>query len=191
VAVARGRVQSVEVSYGGSDDAAPRPTMLAAVEGVLSAMGVDAVSLVNAAGRAEQRGMAIERRVGHPISGFETTIGVSVRTPERTVSVDGAMLGEYAGRIVRIDGFVVDVPAEGHVVVMRNRDVPGVIGRVGSLLGEARINIASYHQSRPDERGDETLAAIVVAEALPAKVLENLEELEDVLEVRFASLNGE
>jgi D-3-phosphoglycerate dehydrogenase len=101
------------------------------------------------------------------------------------------MLGEYAGRIVRIDGFVVDVPAEGHVVVMRNRDVPGVIGRVGSLLGEARINIASYHQSRPDERGDETLAAIVVAEALPAKVLENLEELEDVLEVRFASLNGE
>lgn len=189
--IVSGRVQSVEVSYGGSDDAAPRPTMLAAVEGVLSAMGVDAVSLVNAAGRAEQRGMAIGRRVGHAISGFETTIGVSVQTPERTVTVDGAMLGDHAGRIVRIDGFVVDVPAEGHVVVMRNRDVPGVIGRVGSLLGEAQINIASYHQSRPDESGNETLAAIVVAQALPEEVVEGMERLEDVLEVRSASLNGE
>jgi D-3-phosphoglycerate dehydrogenase len=188
--VAHDRVRSVEVYYGGDDDAAPRPTMLAALEGVLSAMGMDSVSMVNAAARAEQRGVAVERRVGAPVSGFETTIGVSLQTPDRTVTVDGAMLGDRVGRIIRINGFGVDVPAEGHVLVLRNRDVPGVIGRVGTLLGESRVNIASYHQSRVDAAGTEALAAIVVDQVLPTGVMEALGGLDDVLEVRFASLNG-
>ncbi len=188
--VAHDRVRSVEVYFGGDDDDAPRPTMLAAVEGVLSAMGVDAVSLVNAATRAEQRGMNIGRRVGQPIAGFETTVGVTVRTPDRKVTVDGALLGERAGRVIRINGFPVDVPADGHVLLLRNRDVPGVIGRVGSLLGEAQVNIASYHQARKDEAGGEALAAIVVDQTPAAAVLESLAELDDVLEVRFASLTS-
>jgi D-3-phosphoglycerate dehydrogenase len=188
--IAHDRVLSVEVYFGGDDDDAPRPTMLAAVEGVLSAMGVDAVSLVNAAARAEQRGTNIGRRVGQPIAGFETTVGVTVRTPDRKVTVDGALLGERAGRVIRINGFPVDVPADGHVLLLRNRDVPGVIGRVGSLLGEAQVNIGSYHQARKDEAGGEALAAIVVDQAPAAAVLRSLAELDDVLEVRFASLNG-
>jgi D-3-phosphoglycerate dehydrogenase len=189
--IAHDRVQSVEVYFGGDDDDAPRPTMLAAVEGVLSAVGVDAVSLVNAAARAEHRGMKIGRRVGRPIAGFETTIGVAVRTPDRKVTVDGALLGERAGRVIRINGFPMDVPADGHVLLLRNRDVPGVIGRVGSLLGEAHVNIASYHQARKDEAGGEALAAIVVDQTPAAAVLKSLMELDDVLEVRFASLNGD
>jgi D-3-phosphoglycerate dehydrogenase len=188
--VAHDRVQSVEVYYGGDDDAAPRPTMLAALEGVLSGMGMDSVTMVNAAARAEQRGVTIGRRVGAPLSGFETTIGVSLRTPNRKIAVDGAVLGDRAGRIIRINGFGVDVPAEGHVLVLRNRDVPGVIGRVGTLLGESRVNIASYHQARVDAAGGEALAAIVVDQVLPGGVLEALRGLDDVLEVRFASLNG-
>jgi D-3-phosphoglycerate dehydrogenase len=189
--VAHDRVQSVEVYFGGEDDAAPRPAMLAAVEGVLSAMGVDSVSLVNAAARAEQRGMSIGRRVGQPLAGFETTVGVTVQTPDRTVTVDGVLLGERAGRVIRINGFPVDVPADGKVLLLRNRDVPGVIGRVGSLLGDAAVNIASYHQARKDEAGGEALAAIVVDQAPDAEVLQQLGELSDVLEVRVASLNGD
>ncbi len=188
--IAHDRVLSVEVFFGGDDDAAPRPAMLAAVEGVLFAMGVGSVSLVNAAVRAEQRGMGVGRRVGQPVAGFETTLGVTVQTPSRSVTVDGAMLGERAGRVIRINGFPVDVPADGHVLVLRNRDVPGVIGRVGSLLGEAEVNIASYHQARMDEAGTEALAAIVVDQPPGGAVLKSLGELDDVLEVRFASLNG-
>lgn len=188
--LAHDRVQSVEVYFGGDDDDVPRPAMLAAVEGVLSAMGVDSVSLVNAAVRAEQRSMKIGRRVGQPLAGFETTVGVTVRTPDRKVAVDGAVLGERAGRVIRINGFPVDVPAEGHVLVLRNRDVPGVIGRVGSLLGVAEVNIASYHQARKDEPGGEALAAIVVDQVPDGSVLKSLGELEDVLEVRFANLDG-
>jgi D-3-phosphoglycerate dehydrogenase len=189
-AIARGPIVNVEVSYGGSDDDAPRVTMLAAVEGVLSAIGVGQVTLVNAAALATQRGMAVERRVGNPVSGFEITVAVALQTSDRTVTVVGAVIGERLGRIIRINDFDVDIPAEQHVVVLRNRDVPGVIGHVGTALGEAHINIASYHQSRLERAGSEALAAIVVDEPPSPDVLQRLEALPDVLEVRFANLNG-
>lgn len=188
-AMDRGAVVRVEVAYGGTDEAAPRATMLAAVEGVLSAMGVGPVSIVNAVVLAEQRGMVVERRVGNPVSGFETTIGVTLETSDRTVTVVGAVISERLGRIIRINDFTVDIPAERHVVVLRNRDVPGVIGHVGTALGEAHINIASYHQSRLEQPGSEALAAIVVDEPPAPAVLRRLESLPDVLEVRFANLD--
>ncbi len=188
--IIHGRVRSVDVSYGGEDEAAPRPTMLAAVEGVLSAMGVGPVSLVNAAALAEERGMSVSRHVGSPLAGFETTIGVSLETAARTVEVVGALIGERAGRVIRINDFVVDIPADGYVVILRNRDVPGVIGRVGTLLGASDVNIASYHQSRLEPAGTDALAAIVVDQVPGAHVLEQLETLPDVLEVRFANLGA-
>lgn len=189
--LAPGRVQRVEVAYGGADEAAPKPVMLAAVEGVLDAMGVDHVTLVNALVLAEERGLTVERRVGSPEAGFATTVGVNLRAGQTRTVVLGALVGEHAGRVIGINEFAVDVPAEGHVIVLRNRDVPGVIGRVGSLLGGAGINIASYHQSRLDSAGSDALAAIVVDQAPGRDVLRGLADLPDVLDVRFVTLDGE
>jgi D-3-phosphoglycerate dehydrogenase len=191
VGIACGGVRAVEVAYGGTDEVAPRPAMLAALEGVLAAMGVSPVSMVNAAVLAKERGVSVSRRAGHAAHGFETTVGVTLETADRKVSVMGALVGEHTGRVIRIDDFEVDIPADGYILVLRNRDVPGVIGRVGGLLGEAKINIASYHQSRLETSGSEALAAIVVDEAPPPTVLRQLEALPDVLEVRFAEVNGE
>jgi D-3-phosphoglycerate dehydrogenase len=188
--IAHGPVRAVKVGYGGDDDEAPRPTLLAALEGILAAMGVGPVTIVNAAVLAEDRGIAVSRRVGAPAAGFETTVGVTVETEQRTVSVLGAVVGDRVGRVIQIDEFPVDVPAEGHMVVLRNRDVPGVIGRVGTLLGEAHINIASYHQSRLERGGGDALAAISVDEPPSSEVLVRLGELPDILEVRFANLDG-
>jgi D-3-phosphoglycerate dehydrogenase len=188
--LAGGPVRAIEVAYGGSDLDAPRPTELAAVEGALAAMGVGPVSLVNAQPLAQERGVTVARRVGAPLAGFETTVGVKVQAGDRTVMVIGALVGDR-GRIVRIDGFTVDVPAEGHLIVLRNRDVPGVIGRVGTVLGEVEANIAFYHQSRrADAHGPLALAAISVDHAMDRDVLERLRALPDVTEVSFADLNG-
>lgn len=187
-AMAHGPVTRVEVAYGGTDEEAPRPTMLAALEGVLSAMGVGQVSIVNAAVLATERGMIVERRVGSPVAGFETTIGVTLQITDRTVTVVGAVIGDRLGRVIRINDFTVDIPADRHVIVLRNRDVPGVIGHVGTALGAAHINIASYHQSRLEQPGSEALAAIVVDEPPALDVLQGLEGLPDVLEVRFVNL---
>lgn len=190
VGLAAGRVNAVKVGYGGADEDAPRPTMLAALEGVLSAMGVGPVTLVNAGVLADERGIAVSRRVGSPAAGFETTVGVTLDTDQGTVSVLGAVVGDRVGRVIQINEFEIDIPADGYMVVLRNRDVPGVIGRVGTLLGEAKINIASYHQSRLERAGTEALAAIVVDEVPGKDVLTQLGGLPDILDVRFATVNG-
>ncbi len=188
--VANGRIRSVAVAYGGGDDDAPRPVMLAALEGVLSAMGVDQVTIVNASVLASDRGMDVSRRVSAPLAGFETTIGVKVSGKDGEANVIGAMAGERVGRIIQVNGFEVDVPADGHVLVLRNRDVPGVIGSVGTLLGRAEINIASYHQSRGGADTQEALAAIVIDQPPDSSVVTELRQLGDVLQVTVANLNG-
>jgi D-3-phosphoglycerate dehydrogenase len=184
--MAPGPIKSVEVVFGGRDEAAPRPVMLAALEGVLSGMGVGQVSLVNAAGQAKQRGLACSRRVGAPLAGFQTTVGLHIATAAGDMTVIGAMLGDDVGRLIQIDGYTVDVPAEGTMVVLRNRDVPGVIGKVGQVLGAADVNVASYHQARG--RNGNALAAIVV-EQLPSRdILASLADIAEVEDVRVADL---
>jgi D-3-phosphoglycerate dehydrogenase len=186
LALADGPVKAVEVAYGGKDEAAPRPVLMSALEGLLSAMNAGPVSLVNALVLAEAQGIQLARKTGAPEPGFETSIGVKVDTARGRVRVAGALVGNSHGRVVRIDDYHVDVAPEGWMLVMRNRDVPGVIGRVGTVLGSAGINIASYHQARRATPGQEALAAINVDQALKNGVLEELQRLPDVLNVRLA-----
>jgi D-3-phosphoglycerate dehydrogenase len=115
---------------------------------------------------------------------------VTLGTAGHATTVVGAVVGDR-GRIIRIDGFTVDVPAEGFLIVIRNRDVPGVIGRVGTVLGEAATNIAFYHQSRrADPEGPAALAAIAVDHPPAPDVLRRLTALADVTDVRLAALDG-
>jgi D-3-phosphoglycerate dehydrogenase len=186
LALADGPVSAVEVAYGGKDEAAPRPVLISALEGLLSAMDAGPVSLVNAQMLAEEKGIQLARKTGAPEPGFETSVGVKVDTSKGRVRVAGALVGNSHGRVVRIDDYHVDVAPDGWMLVIRNRDVPGVIGRVGTALGAAGINIASYHQARRATPGDEALAAINVDQPLTNGVLGELQRLPDVLNVRLA-----
>ncbi|MGH7568210.1 MAG: phosphoglycerate dehydrogenase [Gemmatimonadales bacterium] len=186
VSLADGQVRAVEVAYGGRDESAQRPVMIAALSGLLSEMNVGPVSLVNAQVIAEERGIQLARKSSTPDPGFEQTVGVAVETPRGRTGVVGALAGNGHGRVIRIDDYHVDVVPDGWMLVIRNRDVPGVIGRVGTVLGGAGINIGSYHQARRALPGEEALAAINVDQTLTNGVLEELRRLPDVLEVRLA-----
>lgn len=191
-ALVDGPITAVELAYGGRDESAPRPVQLAALEGLLAGTGNEPVSLVNAQMIAEERGIRIARRTGGAEGGFETTVGVAVAADGAggawRVRVVGAVAGNHAGpgRVVAIDDFHVDIAPEGWMIVVRNRDVPGVIGRVGTVLGSAAINIGSYHQARRAVPGDLALAAITVDQPVTDGVLDELRRLPDVLEVRLA-----
>src|SRR5438309_10603289 len=148
LALVEGPVRSIEVAYGGKDETAPRPVLVAAVEGLLSAMGVEPVSLVNALLIAEERGIQHARKTGAPEPGFETTVGVMLETAAGRTRVLGALVGNSHGRVIGIDDYDVEVAPDGWMLVIKNRDVPGVIGHVGTLLSRAGINIGSYHQAR-------------------------------------------
>jgi D-3-phosphoglycerate dehydrogenase len=191
LALAEGPVKAVEVAYGGREEGAQRPVLVSALEGLLTAMNAGPVSLVNAQVLAEEKGIQLAMRQGAPEAGFETSIGVKVDTARGRVRVSGALIGDSHGRVIRIDDYHVDITPMGWMLVVRNRDVPGVIGNVGTALGKAGINIASYHQARraPGARNapSDALAAINVDQALTNGVLDKLQALPDVLEVRLAN----
>lgn len=185
-ALTEGPVNAVEVAYGGKDEAAPRPVTIAAVEGFLGAAnGATPVSLVNALLLAQERGIRVGRKVGAAEPGFETTVGLRVDGSGGRTRVLGALVGNRVGRVIRIDDFQVDVAPEGCLLVIRNRDVPGVIGRVGTVLGEAGINISSYHQARGTQPTPEAIAVITLDHAVTPAVLARLAADPDVLRVRL------
>ena len=97
--------------------------------------------------------------------------------------------GEQAreGRITEIDGFHVEAIPRGHMLVMRNRDVPGVIGRVGTILGEHGVNISRFHLGRR-QRGGEAMAVIEVDSNVEPQALAALRAQEEVLLVREIEL---
>jgi D-3-phosphoglycerate dehydrogenase len=181
-----GGVTGVEVAYGGKDEAAAKPVLIAALEGLLAGMGEGPVSLVNALVLAEERGIRLTRRTGAPEPGFETSIGVRVDAGHGRTRVAGALVGNGLGRVIRVDDYHVDVAPEGWLLLIKNRDVPGVIGRVGTILGEAGVNVASWHQARGGA-GSDALAAITVDQAIAPEVREGLERLPDVVQVRVAN----
>jgi D-3-phosphoglycerate dehydrogenase len=191
LALADGPVKSVEVAYGGREEGAQRPVLVSALEGLLTAMNAGPVSLVNAQVLAEEKGIQLGMRQGAPEAGFETSVGVKVDTARGRVRVSGALIGDSHGRVVRIDDYHVDISPVGWMLVVRNRDVPGVIGNVGSALGKAGINIASYHQARrapgTGKAPSDALAAINVDQPLTNGVIDKLQALPDVLEVRLAN----
>src|SRR5207247_9395189 len=121
LALVDGPVTSVEVDYGGKDEAEPRPVLMAAVEGLLSAMSVEPVSLVNALLIAEERGLRHARRTGTPEPGFETTVGVTLDAARGRARVAGTVRGNEHGRVSRVGGYHVHGAPEGRMLVVRKR----------------------------------------------------------------------
>jgi D-3-phosphoglycerate dehydrogenase len=189
-ALADGAVTAVEVRFAGEGEDLLRPIAAGALIGVLErAVGATALNVVNALHLARQRGIQVDRtRVeGRQDSGDHIELRVSAGP--RTVRVAGALLAAGHPRLVRIDEFPVNLAPRGVVVVLHNRDVPGVIGRVGTLLGNAGINIAEYLQARL-AAGGEALAAVSVDAALPEPVLASLRALPEIRAVHVVNLEG-
>jgi D-3-phosphoglycerate dehydrogenase len=182
-------VQSVDVCYYGADDHAADTAMIAALKGVLSAMGLGRVSLVNATHLARQRGIRVTRRSEGP-GIFRDTLRVELVADSRTVQVTGALLGPELARIIGIGEHHMNVEPLGTLLVLTNRDVPGVIGRVGTILGNSNVNVSDYHQARPPRTGGDALAAITVDVRVPGPVLDELRKLPEVTGVWQVDLGG-
>lgn len=148
---------------------------LGALEGVVEA---ERLNLINARAVAEARGLEIAvgdvADVEHPAA-IEVTVGGGMES----VTVAGMTPQGATPRLTRIAGFRVDVAPRQTLIILTNHDVPGVIGRVGTLLGAAGVNIAEYHQARLVQ-GGEALAAITVDDFQGQGLRQKLMELSDI-----------
>lgn len=149
---------------------------LGLLEGVVES---DRLNLINARALAEQRGIELAvletSRVETPHA-----LEVSLAGGMQELAVGGVAAPNATPRITRIGSFHVDVAPRQTLIVLTNNDVPGVIGRVGTLLGDAGVNIAEWHQARLAQ-GGEALAAISTDGAVPADVCKALLQVPDVI----------
>jgi len=110
---------------------------------------------------------------------------VTLETGRGRVHVAGALVGNSHGRVIRVDDYHIDVAPEGWMLVIKNRDVPGVIGRVGTLLGSGGDQHRQLPPGPARHAGQDALAAITVDQPLTNGVLEHLGRAPDVLDVRL------
>jgi D-3-phosphoglycerate dehydrogenase len=184
------RVESIEIVYAGdiADEDIDLVTA-SALKGVFEPLEWQ-VNAVNAPQIAEQRGIDVVESKSHQSDDFQSLVTVTVGNDDGSVSVCGTQFAGEDPRIVRVDGYRVDAVPHGHMLVARNKDMPGVIGFIGTALGEAEINIAGMFNGR-ETIGGEALSVYTLDDPVPDGVLAQLNEDARIIETKYISLNGQ
>ena len=184
-------VREVRLEYAGEVaelDAAP--VTRAFLAGLLSDVSAR-VNVVNAFLIAEERGISVTASYKRAGSDFAPAIATRVVTTSGEQRVAGTLFGGFGqsgdGRITEINGFRIEAIPHGHMLVTRNRDVPGVIGRIGTMLGEHEVNISRFHLGRR-ERGGEAMAVIETDAPLKKETLDELRSFDQVISARQIEL---
>ena len=180
----------VEVTVQASGEVAERDvrSLTAAVlRGLLGQLLGESVNFVNAPAIARERGIKVIESRTSETSDYVNALVVQVRTPTRTLGVEGAVFGAGTVRLTKIDGFRMEAVPEGYILMLHNRDVPGVVGKVGTLLGESHINIAGIELGR-EKVGGMALSLIHVDDAVSDAVLERLRTLPQIVSAQLLRL---
>jgi D-3-phosphoglycerate dehydrogenase len=200
VIAARGtRLERIRVAFAGEPaELGTRVLRSAVLAGVLNAALAEKVNLVNAESIASARGLVVEERAGRREHGLPDTIEVTGETTaSRTAnepskgsfSAEGTVLEGASPRVLRIDGMALEAPLEGTLLLIRNRDVPGAIGKVGTLLGSLGMNIATYALGRQAPvAGAEAISLVRLDGEVPDSILGPLLEIGALTEARLIRL---
>ena len=177
-------VHAVELKYAGEIvDFDAAPVTRAFLAGLLRDVSAR-VNVVNAFLIAEERGINVT--TSYIRAGVESVAAIQTRiiTNSGEQNLSGTLFGFNAhareGRLTEINGFHIEAVPHGHMLVLRNRDVPGVIGAIGTLLGAAGINISRFQLGRR-ERGGEAMAVIEIDAPVSDEMLEKLRSAEQVI----------
>ena len=179
--VSEGTLEEISLRYRG--DISEWKTELirnAAIKGILNQYLQEKANLVNAAAIADSQGLRlVEERKPKTSGGADNVISIYLKTTQEKHVVKGTVLRGQTQRLLHVDGIDVEAPLESHLVYMRNSDVPGVIGRVGTILGQHQINIANFSLGRRREEESagqprEAIAVVHVDGAVTETVLNEL-----------------
>jgi len=163
------------------------PITAAVVKGLLSGFLDEALNYVNAPFIARERGISINETRSRESTDFVNTLSVSVKTAHGEHQVAGAVLGNRAMRLIRIDGYRVEAVPEGYFLMLHNHDVPGVVGAVGTLLGQSGINIAGFELGR-DRAGGMALSLVEVDGPVSGAVLDKLKTIPAIISASLLKL---
>ncbi len=186
--LAEGQMRSIEIDYSGEiAEFDTAPLRAAVIRGLLEPISEETVTVVNATMVARSRGLGVAERKSNAPDGYANLISVRLATERGSSVVAGTIIADEA-RVVLIDEHTVNlVPSEGYVILTRHIDRPGVIGHVGTLLGESDINISSMQVGRERARGP-ALMLLSVDDPVPAETLQRIREVDGLEYVKVVRI---
>jgi D-3-phosphoglycerate dehydrogenase / 2-oxoglutarate reductase len=180
-------LREVVIEYSGDvADHDHKPITQAILAGLLRPV-IERVNMVNAALVAEQRGIKVTESRSRKPRDFASMIKVTALTADGQSEVAGALFGRRDGRIVRINGFNLEALPKGHMILLFNRDEPGVLGSVASFIGQQRVNISRLYLGRK-KIGENAIALIQIDQQMSEDALQGLAEVSGVISVKQVEL---
>ncbi len=174
-----GAIARVSVhSEGAAAELNQKPIVGAVLAGFLRVQS-DTVNMVNAPFLAKERGIEVREVRNDREGDYQTLIRVSLKTEAGERSVAGTLFGNAQPRLVELFGIKVEADLAGHMLYVVNEDAPGFIGRIGTTLGEAGVNIGTFHLGRRDA-GGEAVVLLSVDEAVTPELVAKVRALPGV-----------
>jgi D-3-phosphoglycerate dehydrogenase len=187
--LAGGQISELEVRLQGEFAAHPaQPLVVAALKGVLSTALGDSINYVNASLEAKDRGihvLEVKDDAARDYAGG--SLQLSSRSSKGNHTVTGAVFADGELRVTTIDEFPVSVAPSRHMLFTRHRDMPGIIGQIGSVLGEHNVNIASMQVGRRIVRGDAVMV-LSLDDPIPAELLATIHQINGIQEAHPVTL---
>ncbi len=186
--LAGGRIDEFNVKLQGElANNQSQPIVIAAIKGLLAQALRERVNYVNASIEAEERGIrVIETRDGS-IKDYSGSLHLQAKGTKGDHSVTGALLGDGEIRITNLDEFPINVPPSNYMLFTLHRDMPGIIGKIGSLLGSFNVNIASMQVGRKIVRG-EAVMVLSLDDPLPEGILSEITKVSGIRDAYTVSL---
>jgi D-3-phosphoglycerate dehydrogenase len=176
-------IKSVTVEYEGHVATLDtKPLTACLLTGLLSPQ-LEAINMVSAPQIARERDIALSEMTHDRASDYQTLIRLTVVAADRTRHIAGSLFGADKPRIVEIEGIPIEAEPGPHLLYVRNRDKPGFIGNLGRLLGDAGINIATFHLGRTAP-GKDALCLVSVDQPITDAILAQVCAIPQVVKAR-------
>jgi D-3-phosphoglycerate dehydrogenase len=187
--LAGGRIDALNVRLQGelaSNES--QPVVVAALKGLLSHALQERVNYVNASIEAKERGIRVVETRDASVRDYTGSLHLTAQGSLGEHSVSGALLGDREIRITSVDGFPINVPPSRYMLFTVHRDMPGIIGKIGSLLGSFNVNIASMQVGRKIVRGDAVMV-LSIDDPLPDGILSEITQQSGIRDAYTVTLS--
>jgi D-3-phosphoglycerate dehydrogenase / 2-oxoglutarate reductase len=186
--LAGGRIESLNIGLRGElATNQSQPIVIAALKGLLSHALQERVNYVNANIEAKERGIRVVETRDASVKDYTGSLQLTAKGSLGEHSVTGALLGDDEIRITSINDFPVNVPPNRYMLFTLHRDMPGIIGNIGSLLGGFNVNIASMQVGRKIVRGDAVMV-LSIDDPLPDNLLDEIKKVSGIRDAYTVTL---
>ena len=164
-----------------------KPIMLSILKGMLKDITDSRINYVNVLNVAEERGISLKFSYNTSPTSYSNLIKATIKTESGEFSIEGCLFDEKVIKLTKIMDYQIDVSPLGTMLLIQNKDIPGVVGKIGTALGYYNINIGEFILSRKDPK-DLAYSIIKIDSKISNEVLDKIAQLDEIVEIKQISI---